>query len=104
MATAQCLRGGVCGPRPRCVLRVAVLPPAAYGGHKDVSAAWAAGVLAVETWPAGAGDGPAALEVPADLREIWAERTSIMVDDGHVPRAAAERLAWASLPPQGEAP
>src|SRR5947208_638363 len=27
--------------------QVAVLEPAAYGGHKDVSAAWAAGVLAV---------------------------------------------------------
>lgn len=27
--------------------RVAVLPPAAYGGHKDVNEAWVAGVLAV---------------------------------------------------------
>jgi len=62
--------------------RVAGLPAAAYGGHKDVSAAWAAGVLAVDTWPAGAGESPAALEVPADLREIWEERTSIM--QGHL--------------------
>src|SRR5438445_13387223 len=30
--------------------RVAVLPAAAYGGHKDVSEAWAAGTLAVDTW------------------------------------------------------
>ena len=28
--------------------RVAALEPAAYGGHKDASAAWAAGRLAVE--------------------------------------------------------
>jgi len=84
--------------------RVAVLEPPAYGGHKDASAAWAAGMLAVDTWPAGAGESPAALEVPEDLQEIWAERTSIMVYDGHVPRAAAERLAWAGLAPQGEAP
>jgi len=31
--------------------RVAVLEPAAYGGHKDVSAAWTAGVLAVGRSP-----------------------------------------------------
>jgi hypothetical protein len=91
-------------PAARRGQRVAVLPPAAYGGHKDVSAAWAAGVLAVDAWPAGAGERPAEFEVPEDLREIWEERTSIMVYDGHVPRAAAERLAWAGLAPQGEAP
>ena len=71
--------------------RVAVLEPAAYGGYKDVNDAWIAGVLRLDAWPAA-------------LREIWEERTSIMVYDGHVPRAEAERLAWASLPPQGEAP
>src|SRR5947208_11171411 len=32
--------------------RVAVLPPAAYGGCKDVSEAWTAGVLAVDAGPA----------------------------------------------------
>ena len=32
--------------------RVAVLPAAAYGGCKDVSDAWATGVLAVGTGPA----------------------------------------------------
>jgi len=53
---------------------------------------------------AAAGERPARLEVPADLREIWEERTSIMVYDGHVPRAEAERLAWAGLLPQGKAP
>ena len=35
--------------------RVAVLPAAAYGGHKDASAAWAAGVLTVGAGPAAAG-------------------------------------------------
>jgi hypothetical protein len=28
---------------------MAVLPAAAYGGHKDVNAAWVAGTLAVDT-------------------------------------------------------
>src|SRR6266403_375232 len=36
---------------------VAVLEPAAYGGHKDVSEAWAAGVLAVGTMPAAVATG-----------------------------------------------
>src|SRR5262249_19522348 len=84
--------------------RVSVLPAAAYGGCKDANDAWVAGVLRLDAWPAAAGERPARREVPADLREIWEERTSIMVYDGHVPRAAAERLAWASLSPQGEAP
>src|SRR5262245_50652630 len=30
--------------------RVAVLPAAAYGGHKDVNEAWVAGTLAVDPW------------------------------------------------------
>jgi len=54
--------------------RVGVVEPAAYGEHKDASAAWAAGVLAV-------GGGPAvavALVVPEDLRQAWAERVAIM--------------------------
>jgi len=64
--------------------RVAVLPPEAYGGCKDVSEAWAAGGLAV-----GVG-----LAVPEHLREIWEERAAIMATDGGLPLAAAERLAW----------
>src|SRR5256884_3761147 len=32
--------------------QVAVLEPAAYGGHKDVSEAWVAGVLMVDVRPA----------------------------------------------------
>jgi hypothetical protein len=34
--------------------RRAVLPPAAYGGYKDVKEAWRAGVLAVAAWPTAA--------------------------------------------------
>src|ERR1700675_3547916 len=46
--------------------RVAVLPPAAYGGCKDVSEAWAAGVLAVGE--------KLGREQPEKLRELWEER------------------------------
>jgi len=77
--------------------RVAVLAPAAYGGHKDVSAAWAAGMLAVDTWPAGAGESPAELAVPEDLREAWDERVAIMEWDGGLARLEAERAAWGWL-------
>jgi hypothetical protein len=84
--------------------QVAVLEPAAYGGCKDANDAWVAGVLRLDAWPPAAGERSTRMEVPADLREIWEERTSIMVYDGHVPRAEAERLAWAGLRPQGEVP
>jgi DNA primase len=76
---------------------VAVLEPMAYGGHKDVSAAWAAGVLRVNASPVAARQDPASLEVPEDRREAWAERVAIMVTDGGVRREDAERLAWAGL-------
>src|SRR5919108_5225548 len=75
---------------------VAVLEPVAYGGHKDVSAAWATGVLAVDAGPA-AVPGGEALAVPPHQRESWAERTAIMVIDGGLPHEDAERLAWAGL-------
>ena len=83
--------------------RVAVLPAAAYGGCKDVSEAWAAGVLAVGAGPAAAPGGEA-LAVPEHLREPWAERVAIMVIDGGLPHADAERLAWAGLQTPGAAP
>jgi DNA primase len=61
--------------------QVAAVPPQAYGGCKDVSEAWAAGELAV-----------------ADaVSEAWAERVAIMVTDGGLVHAEAERLAWAGL-------
>jgi DNA primase len=74
---------------------VTVLEPEAYGGYKDASAAWAAGVLAVGAGPAAAGR--EALAVAENLREAWAERVAIMMVDGGVPRAEAERLAWEVL-------
>jgi hypothetical protein len=82
---------------------VAVLEPAAYGGHKDVSAAWAAGVLAVGAGPAAAAAGGEVLAVPKNLRELWSERVAIMVTDGGLPREEAERLAWEWLQAPGEA-
>jgi hypothetical protein len=83
--------------------RVAVLPAAAYGGCKDVSEAWATGVLAVDAEPAAAPRG-AALAVPPHQREFWAERVAIMVIDGGLPHAEAECLAWAGLQTPDAAP
>jgi hypothetical protein len=83
--------------------QVAVLPAAAYGGCKDVSDAWATGVLAVGTGPA-ATSGEDARAVPPHLRESWTERVAIMVIDGGLPREDAERLAWVGLQTPGTAP
>jgi DNA primase len=83
--------------------RVAVLPAAAYGGCKDVSDAWATGVLAVDAGPVAASGGEA-FAVPQHLREPWAERVAIMVIDGGLPHADAERLAWAGLQTPHAAP
>jgi hypothetical protein len=83
--------------------QVAVLEPAAYGGHKDVSAAWAAGVLAVGARPAAAAGGEA-LAVPQHLRESWAERVAIMMTDGGLACEEAERLAWMGLQAPGATP
>ncbi len=83
---------------------VAVLEPVAYGGQKDVSAAWVAGVLAVGAGPAAAAVGGEGLAIPQHLREPWAERVAIMVTDGGVRREDAERLAWAGLQAPGAAP
>ena len=82
--------------------RVAVLPPEAYGGYKDVNEAWAAGVLVVRGGPAAVGG--EVLAVPTHLREPWAERVAIMVADGGLACEAAERLAWEWLQAPGAAP
>jgi DNA primase len=84
--------------------RVAVLEPAAYGGHKDVSEAWGAGVLMVDVGPAAAATRGEVLAIPKHLREPWAERVAMMVTDGGLPREEAERLAWAGLQASGVAP
>jgi len=54
--------------------RVAVLPAGAYGGCKDVSEAWGAGVLQIGTWTVAGRERPEGLESPKDLQEAWAER------------------------------
>jgi hypothetical protein len=48
---------------------VAVLP-AAYGGYKEVNAAWMAGALAVGGGPAAASEGS------EDFQELWEERAA----------------------------
>ena len=82
--------------------RVAVLPPEAYGGHKDVNEAWVAGTLAVGAWSPPAEATGAQLAVPADLHEVWEERVAIMLADGHLLPADAARLAWEGLQTQRE--
>jgi Toprim domain len=77
--------------------RVAVLPPAAYGGHKDVNEAWIAGALTIGAWPAVVGESPEGLEISEDLRDPWAERAAIMEWDGGLARPVAERAAWHAL-------
>jgi hypothetical protein len=77
--------------------QVAVLPVAAYGGHKDVNEAWVAGTLAVHTWCTPAAEPGAWCAVPADLHEAWAERVAIMLADGHLVPEDAARLAWEGL-------
>jgi hypothetical protein len=84
--------------------QVLVLEPTAYGGHKDVSEAWAAGVLAVGAGPGAASTGGERLVISKYLHESWAERVAIMVADGGLPREEAERLAWAGLLFSGAAP
>ena len=82
--------------------RVAVLPPEAYGGHKDVNEAWVAGTLAVDAWSPPAEATGAGLAVPADLHEVWEERVAIMLADGHLLPADAARRAGEGLQIQRE--
>jgi hypothetical protein len=77
--------------------RVAGLPAAAYSGHKDVSAAWAAGGLCVGERPEAARQHAERLEMSEEVREAWTERDAIMVTDGGLRSEEAERLAWAGL-------
>jgi hypothetical protein len=72
--------------------RVAILPPEAYGGHKDINDAWVAGILTVGDWP-----GTPEVALPEGLRELWEERAAIMEYDGRLLRPAAEDDALACL-------
>jgi hypothetical protein len=58
--------------------QVAGLPAVAYGGQKDVSAAWAGGALTLGDWSAGIVEGSKGLEIREDLHDAWAERAAIM--------------------------
>jgi Toprim domain-containing protein len=82
--------------------QVAVLPEAAYGGRKDVSEAWAAGVLGL----GGAGADGKGTRGPGRWQahqETWAERVAIMVVDGGLAPVEAARCAWAGTPASGTA-
>jgi hypothetical protein len=81
---------------------VAVLAAAAYGGCKDVSEAWAAGVLCLDGGAADI-DGTRGRCVPQECQETWTERVAIMVVDGGLPPAEAARCAWAVNPAPGAA-
>jgi hypothetical protein len=74
--------------------QVAVLPPEAYGGYKDVNEAWVAGTLALSAWPAAAAASTKTRERSEALRELWAERAAIMECDGGLIRPVAEHTAW----------
>ena len=84
--------------------RVAALEAAAYGGAKDASVAWGAGVLAVGTWSMASAQGHEESMRAEDLREAWEKRTAIMVYDGHLPHTEAADLAWPPLSPRGDKP
>jgi hypothetical protein len=81
---------------------VAVLPPHAYGGWKDVSEAWAAEVLCLDGGGADL-EGTLGHCLTQECRETWTERVAIMVVDGGLPPAEAERCAWADQPAPGAA-
>lgn len=76
--------------------QVKVLEPTAYGGYKDVNAAWMAGTLTIGEAPV-ALPGPERLERTEELRDAWAERAAIMECDGGLVRPVAEHAAWCSL-------
>lgn len=78
--------------------RVAVLDAAAYGGYKDVSAAWMARVLTIDAWSIDGAHGDGESIGSAGWRETCEERLAIMMYDGHLPYVTAAGLAWAVLP------
>jgi hypothetical protein len=78
--------------------RVAMLPAAAYGGAKDASAAWGAGVLRSVAWATDGAHGDEEITRAADRRESGEERLAIMMYDGQRPYATAACWAGAVLP------
>jgi hypothetical protein len=80
---------------------VLALPPEAYGGCKDINAAWTAGALTINAGSMDATHGQEEITGAKDLQEAWEERTAIMVYDGHLPHSEAVDGAWAALVPHG---
>jgi hypothetical protein len=78
--------------------RVIMLPPTAYGGEKDINAAWMAGVLQIDLPPFG-GMSPAGTALANDLQDLWEERAAIMEWDGGLVQRDAEAAAWQRLQP-----
>ena len=76
----------------------------AYGGYKDVNAAWMAGALTIDAWSIAVAQGHEESIGAEDLREAWEERTAIMVYDGHLPHTEAACLAWTAFSPRGDKP
>jgi hypothetical protein len=83
---------------------VAVLPATAYGGYKDVSAAWTAGVFVLPDLPSAGGEQPAGLHRLDTWQEQWEERAAIMEWEGGLRRADAERAATHRLQERAAAP
>jgi hypothetical protein len=84
--------------------QVAVLPATAYGGYKDVSAAWTAGVFVLPDLPSAGGEQPAGLHRLDTWQEQWEERAAIMEWEGGLRRADAERAATHRLQERAAAP
>jgi hypothetical protein len=78
--------------------RVVMVPPAAYGGEKDINAAWMAGVLQIDLLPPRGRD-PAGPILTNDLQDLWEERAAIMEWDGGLARGHAEAAAWQRVQP-----
>lgn len=78
--------------------RVIILPPTAYGGEKDINAAWMAGVLQISLPPSG-GMSLVDTAFANDLQDLWEERAAIMEWDGGLTRGDAEAAAWQRLQP-----
>jgi hypothetical protein len=66
--------------------QVAYLSPEAYGGHKDASEAWAAGVLRIGAWP-----GATTEKDPETAEELMARQGWVLIESG----VLGERIALA---------
>jgi len=84
--------------------RVFYLPPEALGGHKDLSAAWAADALHLDLSISGIAQAQANHNIweevstwPPERREAWEERAAILEYENKMARPEAERAAYEML-------